>query len=192
MGTYPRQFSLLLRAATGPLSTETRWGEATAIPWNTTQEQQNSSNSFYFELNLACLLDAMCPVLHVEGLRTLPGICMVGHQRAGSSLCVHLAFHLCFLYLYLVPSTWLWRVRTWYLLEFLKISLKIKLCFEFFFSWSRVKCLFLNLNCRWSAEISFAVPKMKVFVFRSMDAQKEVFPTELTLKYTVSKVRNQI
>jgi hypothetical protein len=34
---------------------------------------------------------------------------------------------------------------------------------------------------------------MKVFVFRSMDAQKEVFPTELTLKYTVSKVlRKQI
>jgi hypothetical protein len=30
---------------------------------------------------------------------------------------------------------------------------------------------------------------MKVFVFRSVDAQKEVFPTELTLKYTVSKVR---
>ncbi len=37
---------------------------------------------------------AMCPVLHVEGLRTLPGICVVGHQRAGSSLCVHSAFHL--------------------------------------------------------------------------------------------------
>jgi hypothetical protein len=34
---------------------------------------------------------------------------------------------------------------------------------------------------------------MKVFVFRSVDAQKEVFPTELTLKYTVSKVqRTQI
>jgi hypothetical protein len=51
-----------------------------------------------------------------------------------------------------------------------------------------MKCPLLNLNCPWSAEISFAVPKMKVFVFRSVDAQKEVFPTELTLKYTVSKV----
>jgi hypothetical protein len=30
----------------------------------------------------------------VEGLRTLPGICVVGHKRAGSSLCVHSAFHL--------------------------------------------------------------------------------------------------
>jgi hypothetical protein len=40
-------------------------------------------------LHEACpylLLGAMCPVLHVEGLRTLPGICVVGHQRAGSSL----------------------------------------------------------------------------------------------------------
>jgi hypothetical protein len=40
------------------------------------------------------LLDAMCPVLHVEWLRTLPGICVVDYQRAGSSLCVHSAFHL--------------------------------------------------------------------------------------------------
>ncbi len=47
---------------------------------------------------------AMCPVLHVEGLRSLPGVCVVGHQRAGSSLCVHSAFHLCFLHLYLVPG----------------------------------------------------------------------------------------
>ncbi len=40
------------------------------------------------------LQDTMCPVLHVEGLRTLPGICVVGLQRAGSSLCVHSAFHM--------------------------------------------------------------------------------------------------
>lgn len=38
------------------------------------------------------------------------------------------------------------------------------------------------------SEISFATPKMKVFVFRSMEAQKEVFPKELTVKYTVSKM----
>ncbi len=48
---------------------------------------------------------------------------------------------------------------------------------------------FIESELSLSAEISFAVPKMKVFVFRSVDAQKEVFPTELTLKYTVSKVR---
>ncbi len=40
------------------------------------------------------LLDAMCPVLHLEGLRTLPGICVVGHQHAGSSLCVHSGTHM--------------------------------------------------------------------------------------------------
>jgi hypothetical protein len=44
------------------------------------------------------LLVATCPVLHVEGLRTPPGICVVGHHRAASSQSVHAAFHLyCYL-----------------------------------------------------------------------------------------------
>jgi hypothetical protein len=44
------------------------------------------------------LLVATCPVLHVEGLRSLPGICVVGHHRAATSLSVHAAFHLyCYL-----------------------------------------------------------------------------------------------
>jgi hypothetical protein len=59
---------------------------------------------------------------------------------------------------------------------------------KFFFMISR-EMPFIESELSLSAEISFAVPKMKVFVFRSVDAQKEVFPTELTLKYTVSKVR---
>ncbi len=37
----------------------------------------------------------MCPVLHVEGLRTPPGICVVGHQLAASSLSVYTDFLLC-------------------------------------------------------------------------------------------------
>jgi len=38
------------------------------------------------------------------------------------------------------------------------------------------------------ADISFANARFKVYVFRSMDAEKEKFPPELEEKYTVSKV----
>ena len=39
-----------------------------------------------------------------------------------------------------------------------------------------------------NAEICFAGYNKKVFVFMSMDGQTEIFPNQLTSKYTVSKV----
>ncbi len=45
--------------------------------------------------DLLVLLDAMCPVLQVEGLRTLPGVVVVGRHHSVAPFVVFVAFHRC-------------------------------------------------------------------------------------------------
>jgi hypothetical protein len=49
--------------------------------------------------NLLVLLEAMSPVLHVEGLRTPLGSIVVGRRLSVAPLVVFVAFHLCYEYM---------------------------------------------------------------------------------------------
>jgi hypothetical protein len=48
---------------------------------------------------LLFLLEAMSPVLHVEGLRTLLGVVVVGRRHSVAPFVVFVAFHRCCVYM---------------------------------------------------------------------------------------------